>query len=99
MAVVATPSRAQGPAIRLSDATQSGAFNVGAGQAVVNRVVEPGEDQGALKIDFTLPKGTAAGVWAKAFPTGLDRAHIDIVRLAVKGLDPDQARRVNVALE
>ena len=97
--LVAPHSRADVPPIRLTDASESGVFNFNGGQAVVNRVTEPGDGEGALKIDYTLPRGSAAGVYTKAFPNGLEADHIDVVRLAVRGVGPDQARRVNAALE
>jgi cyclic beta-1,2-glucan synthetase len=97
--LVAPPSRADAPPVRLSDAGQSGVFNVGAGQAAVNRVTDPKLGEGALRLDYNLPKGTAAGVWAKAFPKGLDADHLDVVDLAVQGVGVDQARRVNASLE
>ncbi|WP_435011123.1 GH36-type glycosyl hydrolase domain-containing protein [Tundrisphaera lichenicola] len=99
MTPAATPSRAETPPIRLTDATQSGVFNVGTGQAVVGRVAGPDEGQEALKLDFTLPRGTAAGVWAKAFPAGLDAKGIDVVEMAAKISPAEAARQVEAVLE
>ena len=45
-----------------------------------------------LKLDYTLPPGTAAGVWSKAFPERLNAGNVDVVRLGVKAADPDPAR-------
>jgi cyclic beta-1,2-glucan synthetase len=85
--------------IRLSEARQSGVFNMGTGQAVVNKLPEPKNTEGPLKIDYTLPPGTAAGVWAKAFPPGFVSGQLDLVQIIVKGVGPDQARRVNAKIE
>ena len=97
--LLAAPSRADAPPIRLTDASESGVFNFQGGQAIINRLTEPGDGEGALKIDYTLPKGSAAGVWTKAFPKGLDADHLDLVKLVVKGVGPDQARRIKATLE
>ena len=52
-----------------------------------------------LKLDYTIPQGAAAGLYAKAFPGGLDANRAELVRLAVKADDSDQARQVTVAVE
>ena len=90
--LAASVSRADSPAVRLSDAGQSGVFNVAAGQASIVKVTDPQLGEGAWKLDYHLPPGSAAGVWAKAFPKGLDAEHLDRVNLAIKGIGPDQAR-------
>jgi cyclic beta-1,2-glucan synthetase len=90
---------ADGGPIRLSDAAQRGAFNVGAARANVNVVPDPAAGGDVLKLDYTLPRGTAAGVWAKAFPEGLSPDRIDVVDLGVRAAEPDQARHVAVKVE
>ena len=98
--LIAPTSRADSPTIRLSDAKQSGLFNSGqGGRATVNRVSDPELGEGALKLDYDLPRGSGAGVWAKAFPDGLDADHLDVVDLELKGVGPDQARRVRASVE
>jgi cyclic beta-1,2-glucan synthetase len=85
--------------IRLSQARQSGVFNMGAGQAVVKTLQEPQNTEGPLRIDYTLPIGTAAGIWSKAFPPGFDSRHLNLVQIDLKGVGPDQGHRVNAKLE
>jgi hypothetical protein len=51
------------------------------------------------KLDFTLPPGTAAGTWAKAFPDGLNAGTIDGVRLGAKAPGPGQPHQVTAAVE
>ncbi len=87
------------PSIRLVDAAQSGVFNVGQGQASVNKVEGVGEPDGAIKLDYTLPKGTAAGFWTKAFPAGLDAEHLDQIEIAAKHAGPAQPGRVDASIE
>ena len=98
-ALLDLPARADSPPVRLSDAGQSGVFNVKDGRATVDRVAIPDVGEGVLKLDYSLPKGSAAGVWAKAFPKGLGAEQVDVVKLAVKGVGPEQARRVDASLE
>ena len=52
-----------------------------------------------VKLDYTLPPGTAAGAWAKAFPEGLNADTIDVVRLGVKAPGPGQPHQVAAAVE
>src|SRR5688572_29068258 len=75
-ALLATPgglaalAQAAEPPIRLTAAGQHGTFTVGAGRAVASRTPDAGGE--VVKLDYTLPRGTTAGVWAKAFPEGLN---------------------------
>jgi len=92
---------ADGPGIALSDAAQMGAFNVGASRAGVAKVPDPKAEGGGvvLKVDYAMPAGTAAGVWAKGFPATLDADHVDLVRLGARGDDPATLRAIEADLE
>ena len=79
----AEPARA----IRLSEAAELGTFNVGPARAAVRRVPDPAAGGEVLTLDYTIPRGAAAGLYAKAFPGGLDADRVDVVRLAVKADD------------
>ena len=95
------PARAAEPvqAIRFSEAAELGTFNVGPARAVVRRVPDPTAGGEILRLDYTIPQGAAAGLYAKAFPGGLDADRVEVVRLAVRADDPGQARQVAVAVE
>ncbi|MFO0810750.1 MAG: hypothetical protein U0746_19140 [Gemmataceae bacterium] len=84
--------------IRLADAAERGVFTVGTGQGTVTPQRDPTAGS-VLKLDYTLPRGTAAGLWAKAFSAGLDAGHIDIVSLGAKAADAEQPRHVAVTVE
>ncbi len=86
------------PPIRLTDAAQQGAFNVGAARAVVSRSQDAAEGE-VVKLDYTLPRGTSAGAWAKAFPETLSADAIDVVRLGAKAPSPGQPHQVAVTVE
>jgi cyclic beta-1,2-glucan synthetase len=96
---------AEGYSIPLGAATQQGTFNVGPAQASFqkSRVRDPdslNERQiEILRLTYTLPKGTAAGIWSKAFPEGLNTQNAEIVHLGIAGTDPEQPRQVSVAME
>ncbi|HZW32139.1 MAG TPA: hypothetical protein VFF52_15615, partial [Isosphaeraceae bacterium] len=90
-----TAARAADRAVRLADATELGTFNVGPARAVVQKAREGDH----LDLDYTIPRGAAAGLYAKAFPGGLGPDRADVVRLAVTASNPDQARHVGVAIE
>ena len=61
-----------GQPIRLTDAAERGAFNVGAAEGTVSTAPGPAPGGEVLKFDYRMPRGTAAGVWTKGFPEGLD---------------------------
>jgi cyclic beta-1,2-glucan synthetase len=111
VASAASPPPADGSrSIRLADAAEQGTFNVGAAHGSLSRpdgrsadgastpADEPYADAGVLRFDYTLPPGTAAGLWAKRFPKGLDPGGVDVVRAAVRSADAGQAQPVT-ALE
>ncbi len=81
--------------IRLTEAAQRGAFNVGAAQANIN--TEP--DAETLRLDFTMPPGTAVGLWAKGFPRPIDATTVDEVHVSVGVGNPAIADQIAVTLE
>jgi cyclic beta-1,2-glucan synthetase len=76
--------------VRLADAGQTGAFTVGAAKAEVTRAGD------GLRLDYTLPPGTAAGAWAKAFPGTPGPDSADVLRVAIHG---DTSGPVTAAVE
>ena len=90
---------AEDVSILLAAAAEQGTFNVGAAHAVATRVASPDAGIDYLKLDYMIPPGTAAGIYAKAFPAALRADQIDVVRLAVKAEEPDQARQITAAIE
>jgi cyclic beta-1,2-glucan synthetase len=89
-----TEARGELP-IQLTQAAEQGTFNVGAGTANLSR--NPGGQ--SLRLAYRLPKGTAAGVWSKAFPDPVGPASVDVVRLDLH-LDPSSdPRQVEGSLE
>ena len=82
----------EGRPVRLAAAAERGAFNVGASRGNVSVVADP-QAGDVLKLDYSVPAGTAVGAWTKGFPPDLAA---DVVSAAVKatGADP-----VAVALE
>ena len=98
--VNANPSAAaEDDSIRLSAAAEQGTFNVGAAHAAVTRVTDPDAGGDILKLDYMIPPGTAAGIYAKAFPADLHVGQIDVVRLGVKATQTDQSRQITAAIE
>ena len=83
---VAQPGSKADPesAVRLTAAAEQGTFNVGAGKANLARVVDPVVGREILKLDFSLPVGTAVGVWAKNFPSPIGSENIDVAQIGVR---------------
>ena len=83
---VAQPSSKADPesAVRLTAAAEQGTFNVGAGKANLARVVDPVVGREVFKLDFSLPVGTAVGVWAKNFPSPIGTENIDVAQIGVR---------------
>jgi cyclic beta-1,2-glucan synthetase len=96
---------AEGRSIPLGAATQQGTFNVGPAQASFQKSLVRDPDFlnerhiEILQLTYTLPKGTAAGIWSKSFPGGLNAQNAEIVHLGIAGTDPDQPQQVSVAME
>ncbi|QEH39254.1 N,N'-diacetylchitobiose phosphorylase (plasmid) [Aquisphaera giovannonii] len=90
---------AEGGAVRVVDAPERGAFNVGAARASVNRARDDEAGGEVLELDYEIPAGAAAGLYAKGFGAGVGSDEVDLIHLGVKAGDADQARRVTVAVE
>ena len=92
----AASARAAEPAgsVRFSEAVELGTFNVGPARAAVRRETDRTVGE-ILKLEYTIPRGAAAGVYAKAFPGRLDADRVDLVRLAVEAetAGPSSKRR------
>ncbi len=83
-AVAQTSSKADPEsAVRFTAAAEQGTFNVGAGKANLARVVDPVVGREVFKLDFSLPVGTAVGVWAKNFPSPIGTENIDVAQIGV----------------
>jgi cyclic beta-1,2-glucan synthetase len=95
----AATGHAASPAIHLSDAAEQGAFNEGAAQVAVSRVFDPTVGGDVVQLDYRLPRGMAAGFWAKAFPERLRPDSFELVRLGLKTADPNQSRQIAVRVE
>jgi cyclic beta-1,2-glucan synthetase len=91
--------RAADDIIRLSAATEQGTFNVGPARAAVTRVHDEAAGGDVLKLDFSLPPGTAAGVYAKSSPGGLTADRVDVVLLGAKAAGRDEHDRIVLAVE
>src|SRR5262249_10575374 len=85
--------------IRLSEAGELGTFNVGLARAVVTRVTDPTAGGIVLKLDHTIGRGAAAGVYAKAFPEAPSAGRVNLVHVGVKAEDLDQSRQLAAVLE
>jgi hypothetical protein len=71
-------------AVRLTAAAEQGTFNIGAGKVSLARVVEPVLLREVLKLDFSLPVGTAVGVWARKFSSPIGGKNIDVAQIGVR---------------
>ena len=70
-------------AVHLTDARQSGVFNVKESQASLARAGD------VLKLEVNLPAGTAAGVWSKEFPAELRAGAVDLIQSRVEVNEKD----------
>jgi cyclic beta-1,2-glucan synthetase len=88
-----------GEEVRLSDAAEQGTFNVGPARAVASRVNDPAAGGDVLKLDYTIPPGAAAGVYAKSFPGGLSASRVEVVQLAAKAANRGEHDQIVLAVE
>jgi len=83
----------------LLDAGQYGALNIGESQAAVERASDADAGRDVLKLDYTVPKGSAAGIWTKEYPAQLSRDTIETVTIGAKVTDDQQASQITVKAE
>lgn len=93
----ATPS--EPASFRLADASQQGTFQIGEAQAVLTRTSDPATGSDGFALDYTLPPGSAAGLWAKGLPATLTANNADVVRARARLDESGQTGLVAVALE
>jgi len=93
------PNAAQAQEPSILDARQRGTFTLGAAQADVSHSSDPVTQGRRLRLDYRLPQGSAAGVWAKALPDGLASGTVDLVRLLVDIPNSGQLSQIAIAAE
>ena len=93
------PAHAADDVIRLCEAAEQGTFNVGPASAVVRRVTDLTAGGDVLQLDYTIPPGTAAGIYAKSFPGGLSADRVDVAQLAAKAASPEQRDQIVLVVE
>jgi cyclic beta-1,2-glucan synthetase len=86
-------------AVRLTEAAERGTFNVGNAHATDLREFDQSAGGDVLRLDYAIPPGATAGVYAKAFPGGLSADRLDLMRLAIKSAEPERTERIAVAVE
>ena len=86
------PAHGADDVIRLSEAPSRGRSTSGP-RGRSSRVTDQAAGGDVLKLDYTIPQGAAAGIYAKSFPGGLDADRVDVVRLAAKAASPTNATR------
>ncbi|HRY30584.1 MAG TPA: hypothetical protein P5079_11190, partial [Elusimicrobiota bacterium] len=86
-------------AFSVFDARERGVFNMGASKGTLAAAVDPVEKKDVLKFGYTVPQGTAAGVWIKGYPAELGPGSVNAVKVGVNVPAPDQPRQVSVTLE
>ncbi len=82
----------------MTSAREQGTFNVGPATATFRHTADPKVGGDVLVLHYILPPGSSAGIWSRAFPTGLKPDAIDVVRLGARS-DPAEARQVSAAIE
>ncbi len=97
-AVCEASPRVAPTSIRLADAPEQGAFNIGDARAALTRVPDSAAGADLLRLDFTVPSGTAAGVWAKVSP---DMVSAEVAEIATMRFQADSpgATELAAALE
>jgi cyclic beta-1,2-glucan synthetase len=85
--------------IRLCEAAEQGTFNVGPARAVVQRVTDLTASGDVLNLDYTIPPGAAAGIYAKRFPAGMSAGRVAVVQFAAKAMSAAQRDQIALAIE
>ncbi len=86
----------------LSDAQETGAFNVGASRATLDPApIQPSSPNRPVpSLSFHLLPGTAAGIWTKKYPAQFSPEHVDLIRYRVRTLGRDrETPQVDAQLE
>ena len=71
------------PAFTLLEATQQGVFNIGKAAGRCDRVQYPAFGRTVLQLNYTVPRGTSAGIWVKGFPQRVGSSVPDLLWLRV----------------
>ena len=71
------------PAFTLLDSAQQGVFNIGNAAGRCDRVRNPAFGRTVLQFNYTVPRGTSAGIWARGFPQRAGSGAPDMLRLRV----------------
>ncbi|OGR83510.1 MAG: hypothetical protein A2636_02480 [Elusimicrobia bacterium RIFCSPHIGHO2_01_FULL_64_10] len=80
-------------------AGQRGVFNMGASKGSLRRLFDGTIHREVFGLDYSVPPGTAVGIWTKKFPPELGAGTANAVEVGVRVLDPAQVPRISATLE
>ena len=84
----AIEAASSGTGFGLLDSREKGVLNVGHSRAEMSRVPASEGEGEAVKLDFSMDRGSAAGIWTKQFPPGLARGSVDILTVRARTAQP-----------
>jgi cyclic beta-1,2-glucan glucanotransferase len=83
----------------LLDSGEQGALNIGQSQAEMSKVPDTDAIGEVVKLDYTIPMGSAAGIWTKGYPAELTRDAVDTVTIRAQTASEEQASQILVKAE
>ena len=95
------PQPAAGAETKFShrDASESGAFNFGHAEASVSLQTDSETQSSVLKLDYSVGKDGASGVWTKGYHANLSRQSTDRVRIRVHLSQDASANEITLKAE
>ena len=83
----------------LWDARERTSFKTGSARGNVIPTFDEGVGKDVLELDYSVPKGSQAGLRANGFPASLRADAVNAVRLGLRVLDANQLNRASIQLE
>jgi len=83
----------------LLDSREQGVLNIGKSWAEMSRVSNADLGREVLKLDYSIPKGTAAGIWTKEYPAELTSDAVNTICVGINVPEPNQASQIALKVE
>ena len=97
--LMATTGLWAAPTFGILDARERGTTAAGTAKGTLTPTFDEGIKKDVLEFDYTIPQGAGVTAWVKNFPAELTSTAVNMAKIGIKTVKPEQLNEVSVTME